>query len=430
MKSVTKNKKSVSKTSKWLILLGFAFFITPNPLGIDITPDIFGCALVFFGLTQLAYFDSSVEEARKSLIYLFAVEAVHLLLMRSIFLTTINSNRLLAVTFLAITQGIVYIIIFKKLFSGISYFTMRNNYKESFSKCDSAAFLTYLSFFIRIAAMLIPELISILELRLSIEVDPQTYNAIASFVGIKPIIVLLLSAVALGTSVAWYVSVVKLFKTIHSEAGAELDERYNNEYTSRPEKVRPRKMRIGSYALYFSLIFALDISFDGIRFLPASAMFLFLFASTFIFKDLCDFKQTKKFALPSFVLLLSTEIFRAIFVPYGAIVIYETELWTVVTSLGLCLLTVPFCLLAVRAFLSDIRKLSDNLGNKPISTFAPWVLYCITLMLWSAGFVIPYFYPYISTLKLICSALFIWQTVKTVGAVKEESYERFLLYNK
>lgn len=430
MKNVTKNKKSVSKTSKLLILFGFAFFITPVPLGIDIFPDVFGCALIFFGLTQLAYFDSSVEEARKGMIYLFAIEAVHLLLMRPMFLTTVNSNRLLAVTFLAISQGIVYIIIFKKLFGGISYFTMRNNYEKSFAKCDGTAFLTYLSFFIRIAAMLIPELISILELRLNIEVDPQTYNSIASFVAIKPVIVLLLSAVSLGTSVAWYVSAVRLFKSIHSEAGDDLDKRYNNEYTSRPEKVRPRKMRIGSYALYFSLVFVLDISFDGIRFLPASAMFLLLFASGFLFKGLCGFRQTKKSALPAFLLLLSTEVFRALFVPYGAIVIYETELWIVAVSAILCFLTVPFCLLAVRSFLSDLKELSDNLGNKPISVFAPWVSYCITLILWSAGFVIPYFYSYISALKLISSSIFIWQTVKLIGAIKEESQERFLLYNK
>ena len=161
--------KSVSKRSRLLIILGFLFFINPVPAGLDFIPDVFGCVLLYFGLTQLAYFNSSVEEARKSLLYLFGIEAIHLLLMRSVFLTNIGSNRMLAVTAFSIVEGIVYVIFFKKLFSGISYYAMRNNCNETLERCDGTAFLSYLAFFIRLGASMLPEFISILELRLNLE---------------------------------------------------------------------------------------------------------------------------------------------------------------------------------------------------------------------------------------------------------------------
>ena len=82
MASRTKKQRSVSATSKALLLLGFAFFINPVPFGLDILPDVFGCIALYFGLTQLAYFDGSVEEARKCISYLFIVELIHLLMRR------------------------------------------------------------------------------------------------------------------------------------------------------------------------------------------------------------------------------------------------------------------------------------------------------------------------------------------------------------
>ena len=68
-------EKSVSQRSKMLIILGFLFFVNPVPAGLDIFPDVFGCVLLFFGLSQLSYFDSSIEEAKKILLYLFGMRS-------------------------------------------------------------------------------------------------------------------------------------------------------------------------------------------------------------------------------------------------------------------------------------------------------------------------------------------------------------------
>jgi hypothetical protein len=427
---MVRQDKSLSKKSKLLIIFGFLFFVNPVPAGLDILPDVFGCVLLFFGLTQLSYFDESVEEAKKSLLYLFGVEAIHLLLMRSVFLTEIGSNRMLAVTAFSIAEGIIYVIFFKKLFSGISYFSMRNDCEKTLEKCDGAAFLSYLAFFIRIAASLLPELISILELQLNLELDFDTYDAISAIVAAKPLLTVFLSLIALGVSVAWFISVKGLFSSIHLECGERIDEIYRSEYSSRPEKTRPKKLKAAAYLVYFAVIFSLDITFDGTRILPASAMFLLLFVSSFAFKGISEFKSTKVFALPAFLLLLATELYRAFLTPYGAIVIYATELWIVAVGAALAIVTATVSLLAVRSFIGDMKKLSHELGTGELFTGFMWLFYCVTVVLWAVGFAIPYLFPTISGFKLVSSGLFIWQTVKILGGICEKECYNYSLYHK
>lgn len=427
---MVRQDKSLSKKGKLLIIFGFLFFVNPVPAGLDILPDVFGCVLLFFGLTQLSYFDESVEEAKKSLLYLFGVEAIHLLLMRSVFLTEIGSNRMLAVTAFSIAEGIIYVIFFKKLFSGISYFSMRNDCEKTLEKCDGAAFLSYLAFFIRIAASLLPELISILELQLNLELDFDTYDAISAIVAVKPLLTVFLSLIALGVSVAWFISVKGLFSSIHLECGERIDEIHRSEYSSRPEKTRPKKLKAAAYLVYFAVIFSLDITFDGTRILPASAMFLLLFVASFAFKGISEFKNTKVFALPAFLLLLVTELYRAFLTPYGAIVIYATELWIVAVGAVLAIVTATVSLLAVRSFIGDMKKLSCELGTGELFTGFMWLFYCVTVVLWAVGFAIPYLFPTISGFKLVSSGLFIWQTVKILGGICEKERYNYSLYHK
>ena len=429
MKTQNKKPKSVAAVSKALLLSGFAFFINPVPFGLDILPDVFGCALIFFGLTQLAYFDGSIDEARKCFSYLFIVEAIHLIMMRSVFLTNISSNRMLAVTGFVIVEGILYILIFKRLFDGISYLAMRNNFNKTLASCEGIGFLTYLAFFVRLGAMLIPELIAIFEMRLYLELDHEKYDALLSLVNAKPLLVVMLSCISLGISIAWFVSLFKLLRTLHSESAEELDNRYSVEFTQKPEKVRLKRLRRGILALNFSLFFIIDFSIDGKRIIPASLMFLLFFASTFLFKDVSEFKQTKRYAIPAFLLMLGTEIFRRILVPNGAIIIYETDIKTVVGAFVLGIATLTCALLCIRGFLSDVRTLSRDLSGSEIDTTLPWIAYSATTVFWVAGFVIPYFYSFISAPRLICAGLFVWQVIKTLGIIYENECEHISLYN-
>lgn len=413
-----------------MLLLGFAFFINPVPFGLDIIPDVIGCALVFFGLTQLSYFDGSVEDARKGVLYLAVVEFLHLLMMRSMISTEISTNRLLAVTGFSIVQGILYIMIFKKLFGGISYFAMRNNCNKTLAKSDGTAFLTYLSFFVRIAATLLPELIALLEWKLYIELDPDKYDALAAFVGMKPVIVVLFTLIALGTSVVWYISLFGLLTELKKEAGEALDVRYVSEYASLPEKVLPKKLKRGSYAIYFALFFALDMKLDDVRIIPASATFLLLFVATFLFKGLNGFEKTKRLAVPTFILILATEIYRMLFTANGAVVIYETDISTVAIGFIIGACGMVFSMLCVRYFLLETKLLCKFLNLEAYPITAAWAAYCISAVLSALGFVIPYFYDYTATLRLFASIVFIWQTVKIYERINEDYCQRISLYSE
>jgi hypothetical protein len=159
-------------------------------------------------------------------------------------------------------------------------------------------------------------------------------------------------------------------------------------------------------------------------------MFLLLFVSSFAFKGISEFKSTKTFALPAFLLLLATELYRAFLTPYGAIVIYATELWIVAVGAVLAIVTATVSLLAVRSFIGDMKKLSHELGTGELFTGFMWLFYCVTVVLWAVGFAIPYLFPTISGFKLVSSGLFIWQTVKILGGICEKERYNYSLYHK
>ncbi|MBR5858460.1 MAG: hypothetical protein IKZ05_00910 [Clostridia bacterium] len=419
--------KSVSKRSKLLLLIGSAFFINPVPFGLDILPDIIGALLLWYGLTQLAFFDGSVELARRYTLWLAVTEFIHLIAMRSVFLTDISSNRMLAVTVLAIVEGILYILIFKNLFSGISYFAMRNDANSTLSQSDGCAFMTYLAFFTRIGAMLLPELLAILEVKLNIVESFEKYDAISAFLGMKPIIVILLSAIALGVGFAWYFSIVKLIKALTAESGEELDTRYYGEYSSRPERTRPKRLHAAVCTVYFALFFLVDFSIDGARVIPASFMFAILFVACFIFSGIQEFKRTKLLALPAFFSLLACEIYTRILTPNGAVIIYETPILTVVFAAVLGIVSAALCTLCVNAFLSELNALSLTLGFGEAPTFLPWIAYCGAVVCRTLPFVIPYFHSFFYLPRLIFAAIFVWRVVKLLSDIYNRELERCAL---
>jgi hypothetical protein len=426
--------KSVSKNSFWLLVFGFAFFINPVPLGLDLIPDVFGCLLIYFGLTQLAYFDGMVETARRFTFYLFIVEFIKLFSMRAIFLSSISSNRLLAVTAFSIAQGFIYIVLFRQLFGGISYFAMRNNANESMKLCDNASFLTFLAFTVRVLATFLPELLALFDILLydnaTVNLDFSDFEMLESLVSSKVILVVLLNLVSFVTSIFWFVALYKLLRTFRNEIGNELDIRYSAEYSSRPEMVRPKKLRYGSYAVYVSIFFSLDIVFDDIRIIPASFMFFGLFFAALMLKDFANFKKVFIFSPLAFVFLLGAEIHHVFLVPYGAVYVEETPILTVITGALIAVIFAILGLLCMRYFLIAVKSLQKSLGGSEIDIGASWASYCVLVTLWSLGYVVPYFYSYFATLRFFAACVFIWQVSKMFVRINDEEYERFIMLGK
>lgn len=429
-----KNRFSRSSLSRILLIIGFFFFINPLFRGLDILPDVIGCLLIYFGLTQSAYFDGAIEGARKGFLYLAIVETIRLLLMKSVFLTPISSNRLLSATAFAIAEGFLYVMIFKQLFAGINYYSMRNDCNTTLTKCDGTAFITYLAFFARLGASVIPELLALPEIYLyakeGVDISLEKLDAIADLMVARPLIELFFLLLALGVAVPWFISMCGLLRSFFKEAGSNLDLRYHSEYTSKPAKTRIKRLKSCVYIFYLALFFALDLIFNQIRIIPASAMFFFFLIGALFINKLCDFKKTIRFSAIAFGALLGAEIFRIYALPYKSVVIYQTPLINVAAGCAVCLAVLPLCLIAVRHILADLRRLAYQTSGKEITTTGSWVSYCISTVLWSVGYCVPYLYASISTMRIIASGIFIWQTVKVLSFIVESEEEHISLYGE
>lgn len=398
--------------------------MNPSPLGFDVLPDVFGCLLIFFGLNQLAYFNEDIEKAKKIMLYLSAVEAVRFFTMKTVAEAEISSNRMLAVTAFAIAEGILFVGFYRRFFAGVSYFAMRNDCDKAFDISDGTRFLSYLSLFSKIIATLVPELVAILELEHYVATDFDVADLLAALIAAKPLVVVFLSLIAFGIGVIWFISIFKLLKSLYSECGKSLDERFFSEFSSRPERVRAKRVKRGVYILVFAILFSLNIVFDNVRIIPLSFMFLFMFIGAFTFKSISGFKKTKIFAMGAFLIMLISEIFTKSTVIYAPVTIYETELWVVLAGLAISFVTVPVCLLCVRGFLNDLKVLSSDLGLKEVNTNAAWIAFCVMMVLWSMGFAVPYLNFSVSTLRVISSAVFIWQCGKVLLYIKEAFEEK------
>lgn len=420
--------KSVSRKSKILIIVGFLFFVNPVPTVLDILPDAVGCILLYLGLRQIAFFNESVERSRKHLIYLFATAFIKLLLTKSVMLSEILSDKLLAATAFSIIEALIYILFFRSFFEGMSYLASRNNCERALLKSGGTAFLSYLSFFIRIAATVIPELPALFETQLHTEPDPDKLDFIADLIKLKPILILMLSLISLGFGIAWFVSMSGFVNAFFKEAGERFDERYGAEYLSRSEKVLPDKIRFGSFALCFSLIFTVDVALDNKKVLPFAAMFAVLFVASFLFRGVAEFKNTRKTAIIAFVVLSGAELFRAEFIVPDAVVIYEIKLWVAAVAALLGVISASASLICVRALHGDLAQTANRLGFEMPSAGKSWVSYCVFTVFWTIDYINSYFRPFVSALRLIAAAAFIWFTVLLISEIKDSARERALLY--
>lgn len=418
----------VSRKSRILIISGFLFFINPIPTVLDILPDAIGCILLFFGLQQLAFFNEAVEKARKLLIYLFTASSIKLIITRSVMLSYILSNKLLAATSFSIIEVIIYSLFFRDFFDGMSYLSSRNNCERATAKIGGTAFLTYLSFFIRIAATLIPELPALLETQLHTEMDPDRLDFIVDLIDLKPLLILMLSSISLGFGIAWFVSMRGFIKAFFAETGEQLNGRYNEEYLSHSEKVLPDKIGFGSFVLYFSLIFTLDFALDNKKILPFAAMFAVLFVASYLFKGVAEFKNTRITAVFAFICLLAAELFRVEFIIPGAVVVYEAELWVSATAALIGVVSIAASLICVRALHGDLALMAERLGIEMPSAQKSWVSYCVFAVLWTIDYINSYFHSFVSTPRFFAAAVFIWFTVKLIGDIKDSAKEQAMLY--
>ena len=243
-------------------------------------------------------------------------------------------------------------------------------------------------------------------------------------VSAKLIIVVLLTLIAAVTLIAWYISIFGLLISFYREAGEELDSRYISEFSSRPEIVRPQRLKYASYALYTALFFSLDIIFDTTRIVPASFMYLGFFIAALMLGKIGSFKKTRIFAPIAFLLIIASEIHHKILVPYGAIFVHETPLPTVASGTSICVAGSVAAMLCVRSLLLELREMQKQIGGSEISVSAAWISFCVLITLWAAGYAVPYLYNYFAVVRFFSAVVFIWQFSKIVSFINDEEQER------
>ncbi len=410
------------------MLFGFGFFVNPVFGLLDVFPDCIGCILVFFGLTRLAFFDESVQRARKLFLWFFCVEAAKLILTPLTF-SNQGSDRLAAVTVALVLEYIFLFAATNAFFSGINYFSTRNGFSATLSRTSGCAFLTYAFFFLRPLATLLPELYSIIDLKLSADLyDFEQMDKIRIIIDTKPFVTVFLALAVTVMGVFWFVSLSKTIIVFHRESRDILNERYLSEYKKNNSKTTGSRIRITCLMLCIGLAFSLDLSFDGVRIVPASFTFLILFICTFLMRSIGDFSQTRRWSLPAFVLVAATEYFRRVFVQYDAIYLEETPLPTVGISAVLAVATSLLSLLCIRCFFYELRTTSEQLTGKSPDTSFCWGLYCAVTLLRAEVMTLPYTAKFFSVPILFLSVAFVYCSAKAVLWVRDEDAEKRSLY--
>ena len=418
----------VKKIYTVLTIIGALFFANPVISSVDVLPDCIGCALLFFGLTRLAYLNEGVDRARRLTVYLFAVGVIKLLLTPSFIRTNVSANLMLASTAFLIAEGILYFLIIKSLFAGIEFFASLSGFDRVLKATQSVKTLTFAAFFIRLFATLIPDLTSIAETKIE-TVDEAEADILLDIVKAKPIITALMLTVAAVALIAWFIEAVKFILLIRREAGEEIERRYASTFLKIPEKVSLKKLKIFVYVSIFASVFALDISFDGIKVLPVCAMFLIFAVLPYIYgKE--HFGRFIVFTLAAFVLLGALAVYEHFFVVKDPVVIYETPIRTIIVGTVLNLVAIPVSLYALRMYFCGVGNISRELGQGDARTTAAWVAYCLAAILRSLGSAVPYFRPSIAAAGVILAAIFIVLNAKALIEMLEAEKYRLSLEQK
>ena len=383
-------EKYFFKRSYILIAAGMFFIINPLFHVVDVLPDVFGYILVYLGTAELAFLDGRMESARNKLKYLIALSAFKLLITPSVVTSSLDSDRLLAVSCFAIVEIILLIMLYNDFFGGFSYLADRNDGEKTSVAISNARFLTLIFFICRTFFPVLPELYSLADSRTQTEIT--YYDFYSNLMSTKPFVHLLLLLIVLLLGIFWYISFFKMLRTANREASftGSLQQKYHDEYLVYPEKQRLKGLKHGLYTALIGLVFFLDISVDGIRILPETVAIVLISASALILKKYGSFKKALRLAPIICVLQVLTEAFRYVFIDTEAVLLSELELSAVAASSVIVVINTCATLLFMSAYLTELRGAYSTLTGKTAPDFAiPRLLFLVFTVLQATRIVLP-----------------------------------------
>lgn len=357
---------SVLKKSFSRLLLGTVFLINPLFSFVDILPDFIGCIFLFSAFRPLLFLDARIQSARRSARLIAIVSIARLLLTPVFWWSTVHDggNTAMLLSFVFATVSILLgLSLYKNLFESYNYLSVRCDSRESIKLLDPAfSLLTMFVVFQNVASAL-PDFLTLFSPDSTLEYNPGSERAAASFLFAKWI-----SYFALFAAILVFAAVVfvRLRRYVKSARGEEDYLARVMEAAEGAEQGGCRlKLRFDLAGALASLtllaLFSFDYYLDYVSVLPSPAVFVFLFA---ILRRVREWRAPKRgeyvFCIAGFAVTLAAYVYR-VFYSQDTLVGYtfHTRPFTVVFGVVQALLVIAAFFLASAAIMRAAKNAAE-----------------------------------------------------------------------
>lgn len=354
--------------SYYKLAAGLFFLINPLINILDILPDLIGYLLIFSGLKELAQIDGRLEFARKRVQYLIFISAFKLVLTPTVFTSSEDANKLLAVFCFGLAEIILLLFFTQEFFDGIAYLADRNKGERLYAAVPNAKFLSSMFFITKIALNVVPELYTLLKDKENVEISDFDYYQ--NLMGTKRVVQVFCIFAVLVLGIFWFISVLKMLRTAKNEEEfkEQLQEHYKNDFLAHPEKQNYIDLKYGLYIAMTGLVFFLDVSVDNVNIFPwpAAVLLLYLAARKMKFGS---FSMTFRCFPAVFIVQLLIEAYGYIYYDSDIDFLNQLSVGTVAVHSLIAIAKALTALLFVGIFLIELRKNYYLLAGDEAPTF-------------------------------------------------------------
>ena len=273
---------AILKKSFRRLLLGFVFLLNPLFSFVDILPDFIGCIFLFSAFRPLLFLDARIQSARRRVRLFAFLSAARSVLSPVFFSSNVydggNTAMLLSFVFAAVS-ALLELSFVKHLAESFNYLSVRCDSKEALPHLDPAFSLLSIFVFMKNLASALPDLLTLFSPDSTLEYNPGSERAAASFLFAKwAAYVALFVAVFIFAAVV-FIRLSRYVKSVCAEEGylarvlsaAKLAEEGGN-------RLKLRFDLSGALATLAVLaLFSCDYYFDYVSVLPSPLVFVLCF---------------------------------------------------------------------------------------------------------------------------------------------------------
>lgn len=352
----------VLKKSFQRLLLGFVFLLNPLFSFVDVLPDFIGCIILFSAFRPLLFLDARIQSARREVRLFALLSAARLVLSPVFFSSSVydggNTAMLLSFVFAAVS-AMLELSLVKNLTESFNYLSVRCDSKEALPHLDPAFSLLSIFVFVKNLCSALPDLLTLFSPDSTLEYNPGSERAAASFLFAKWTAYAALFVAVLIFAVVVFVRLSRYVKSVRAEEGylarvlsaAKVAEEGGN-------RLKLRFDLSGALTTLTVLaLFSCDYYFDYVSVLPSPMVFVLCFV---ILYRLREYRAPKKgelaFCAVGFV-ATSAAFFYRVFYSQDTLVgvTFHTKPFTVVFGVVQAVFVVFAFFAAARAILHVVR---------------------------------------------------------------------------